>query len=354
MHTDFGDLPRQSDKTACGLFDVETFRNKCVSAGDAARTAAALPWCLVSCRDLSMLVCSRFLRPARLCRAALGLALPVLAACQAQLDVDLDVRRAPAVQALRLALPTVTLIDKDEATHVFDTSRSSVFDLYGVEDGTLQSLLSMDDAAAHYRGVSLQFDLDGANLNTDDGKTWPLTLLAQGDVVDIDFKLDDTDSKALVLSLELPFSLIDRRSSSEQDFALRPVLRAALASEAAEISGTIARSAVEADDCRAGRSVGTGIAVYLYSGTDVTPTDYYRSDSVISLTQPLASARAQYDASDDAYRFTIAQLAPGDYTLSWTCQADGEHPDADDGLQFRGVASLSVSASDTSSLTFTE
>lgn len=282
------------------------------------------------------------------------LALPWLAACQAQLDVDLAVSRSPGLGAVQLALPTVDLLDSDEAAHSFDGVQSTNIDLYAEDDAeTLLPLAAIDDAAAHYRGIRARFDLGSATLTKADGTIVPLSLVAQPDYVAIDVKLDDDDQEALILSLELPFSLLDHTASGG-DVELRPVLRAVLARDAAEIRGTIARSLVEASDCRAGRSAGSGVAVYAYAGTDVTPSDYFRSDTLVNAAQPIALASVDYDADDDAYRYALLHLEPGSYTLAWTCEADAEQPDADDNLQFRSTMSLSVASAASISLDFTE
>lgn len=277
--------------------------------------------------------------------------LSLLGACQAQLDVDLAASAPAGVEAVTLAAPYVDLEDSDGGFHSFDSASDAAFDLLDFADGSRQSLISENDAAATYTGVRVRFDVDAASVTRSDGTQRPLTLAAQPDYADVDLHLGDSDSATLVLTLELPFSLVDR-SASEGDYELRPVLRAARADEAGELNGTIAKSLVEAEGCRAGRSAGSGVAVYLYEGSDVTPGDYFRSDSVVNLHQPVASAAVAYSATDEAYAYAIYHLAPGTYTAAWTCQADAEQPEVDDGLVFQDAGTVTISSGDTATLDF--
>lgn len=276
-----------------------------------------------------------------------------LGACQARLGVDLAISPPGGAQALSLAVPYVDLLDTGASVHSFDSAQASLFDLLTIDAGDRVALLSKDDAEGNFSGIRPRFSLSGASLTSGDGTPLPLTLAAQPDYLDLDLSLSKNDSETVVLTLELPFSLLDRRSR-DGGYELRPVLRAARLSEAGDIEGTIPRSLVEASACRGGRSAGSGVAVYAWTGSNVTPADYFRSDTVVSVAQPLASAGVQYDAETDVYDFAIHHLAPGSYTVAWTCQADAEQPDVDDGLSFHDAQSLTLSASGTASVAFDE
>ncbi|MGH8443696.1 MAG: hypothetical protein ACREVL_00455 [Solimonas sp.] len=291
----------------------------------------------------------------RLPSPRLGLvpALLLLGACQAQVSVDLAASAPSGASAVTLAVPYVDLEDSGGSAHNFDASDSSVFDALDYTDGDRRELISEDDVAATYTGVRARFDVDNAYVTQSDGTQVPITLAAQPDYVDVSLDVGDNDSATLILTLELPFSLIDR-TDSEGDYELQPVLRVAKSDEAADLSGTIAKSVVEASACRAGRTAGAGVAVYLYSGSGVTPTDYYRSDTVVNTNQPVAVAFVAYSATDEAYDYTIRNLAPGTYTAAWTCQADDEQPDQNDSLVFKSSDDVTISSGTASTLDFTE
>ncbi len=280
-------------------------------------------------------------------------ALLLLGGCEARLHVDLAVSQPSDAQALSLAVPYVDLLDTGASVHSFDSAQAHLFDLLTIETGDRVELLSKNDAQGDFAGVRARFSLSGASLTSSDGSVLPLTLAAQPDYLDLDLSLSQNDSETVVLTLELPFSLLDRRNS-DGGYELRPVLRAARFSEAGSIDGSIPRSLVEASACRAGRTAGRGVAVYVWPGSDVSPADYFRSDTVTNVAQPLASAGLSYDADNDVYSFTIDHLAPGSYTVAWTCQADQEAPDADDGLSFRDTQSLTLSSSASATVAFDE
>lgn len=312
-----------------------------------------------------MPVLPRFaITPARTRRAlvlsALGAAI-VLSGCQAQLETDLAVSPAgPTITAVSLAIPDVDFEDSDAAVHSFDTERSDAFDVlqhYSDDDAGNDAdtfkLFSDNSAKGDYVAVRAQFDVSNASVTTRDGTQYPLSLVAQPDDQHYALNVGKNDKANLILTLELSFSLIDDTSGSG-GYQLQPVIRVARSDTEGTISGTIATSVVQASACRAGRSAGVGVAAYLYDGSGVTPTDYFRSDTLVNVKQPIAAAFVQYSATTDAYAFEIDHIVPGTYTIAWTCQADNENPIADDQLVFNNSADATVGTSATSTVTFTE
>jgi hypothetical protein len=292
----------------------------------------------------------RFIAPPAVLPATL-----LLGACQAKLGVDFATS-APSGSptSLTLAVPSVDLEDSGGSFHNFDSSDTAAFDVLAYDDGDRKELLSETDAAATYVAVRTQFDVGDAYVTQTDGTKVPVSLSAQPEYVDVNLDLGDNDSATLIVTLELPFSLIDRTGTSYADYELQPVLRVAKADSAGELSGTIAKSVVEASACRNGRTAGTGVAVYLYSGSGVTPSDYYRTDTAVNANQPVASALVSYSSTDEAYDYTIYNLAPGTYTVAWTCEADDEHPDQADGLTFNSSETVTIADGATGTVDFTE
>ena len=101
-----------------------------------------------------------------------------------------------------------------------------------------------------------------------------------------------------------------------------------------------------------GRDLGEGLAVYLYPGSEVTPADYYADGTATSLVQPVGSADIVYDSDTDTWGYAFHYVAPGDYTLAWTCAADDEHPREDDALQFQASAGVTVGEAESASVDF--
>lgn len=83
-------------------------------------------------------------------------------------------------------------------------------------------------------------------------------------------------------------------------------------------------------------------SIYIYSGSDVTPTD-------ININQPdqgpLTTATVTNDKTDSVDHFKVAFLTAGEYTLSYTCQTDdNEVTDKGDSLEFIGTQNVTVVA----------
>ena len=105
--------------------------------------------------------------------------------------------------------------------------------------------------------------------------------------------------------------------------------------------------------------VDTHNAAYVYSGHNVTPGDI--DEASPSNVEPVTTTMIQYDNATGLYIFEAAFLAPGDYTIALTCNADREvidendngddgDPNDDDALKFFGVQNVSILAIDTTFL----
>lgn len=69
--------------------------------------------------------------------------------------------------------------------------------------------------------------------------------------------------------------------------------------------------------------------VYLYNGTVTTPEDMNSAAPSTDLNQPLTS-RAPLAGSATPYYYQFTFLAPGDYTLAFTCETAMDNPDQAD------------------------
>lgn len=269
----------------------------------------------------------------------------LLSGCEAALSVDLTVEPGDTAKAVALQVESVQLRTADGTTTLASsTAAASLFNLISYSNGDRINLSSDNgDGDVSYSGVRPLFDMEGAYVELQNGNRIALELASQADYTDIDLRLSDDDSATLVLGMDLRFSLYDLRSTLGV-FRLKPVMRAANIDDAGSISGTVARTLLSASACQAGRTLGKGVAVYAFTGADRTPSDYYASDTVTRINQPLTSATVTYDSSSDRYRYEIPFLAPGRYTLALTCMADQENPGADDDLVFSGARSVTLAA----------
>lgn len=268
----------------------------------------------------------------------------LLAACEASLDVSLTDAPADQARQLLMTVNSVQLLQEDGGIVTLDADELR-FDLLDYRDGETLELVSRDgDVQGDYIGIRPVIETSDLDLTLANGGQAGVAVLAQPDFADLDFSLDDGEALSLVLDLDLRFSLVDDDDGS---YSLRPVVRAADRGNAALIEGEVDAALVGDDDCREGRSVGTGVAIYAFAGDDRTPNDYYDDGSIVAAQQPMASAPVAYEADSDSYRYRLHFIPPGDYTLALTCQADSERPDADDDLLFLDTLNISAGSGET-------
>jgi len=91
--------------------------------------------------------------------------------------------------------------------------------------------------------------------------------------------------------------------------------------------------------------------VYLYSGAVSKPQDMDSTAASTDSDQPLAS-KVPVATSQPPYYYQFTFLAPGTYTVAFTCQADQDNPDqADSAVVFNPVSSaITVAAKQTITL----
>ncbi|TJY64938.1 hypothetical protein E4T66_01545 [Sinimarinibacterium sp. CAU 1509] len=276
----------------------------------------------------------------------------LLGACQGELVVDLGTSDTDAVEQAVLAVPSIDLLSSSGNVVNLDTDHTASFNLLNYSEGDTLRLISADtDDDDDFIGIRPRVDDTDAYVLTADGDRIPIDVFTQGDYATLSFSLDDTHSVALAMHLELRFSLIDRVDSLGV-YQLLPVVRVVDADSAGTIEGTLADATIEDDDCHADRTLGTGVAIYLYAGSGITPTDYVDNGAVVSSTLPIGSASARHDDSSGDWSYRFDDVAPGTYTLALTCEADAEDPTASDGLNFIASADATVETAETTAVDF--
>jgi len=275
--------------------------------------------------------------------------LPLLGACEARFDVDLTDGPIDGAESIVLQVKEVRLLKEDGNT--VSLAADTEVDLLQYRNGsTLRLVEGAEVPAARYVGARLVFADSGSYVGRNDGSQVEITMPSSQEFSDLDLDVGDDDQAALLLDLELRFSLDDQLDTFGT-YALEPVLRAMDPDEVGEVSGKVANSLVEDSDCRQGRSLLRGVSVYAYAGNGTTPVDYARDRS--SGTQPVSST-AVYDDGDGGYRYRFAYLPEGDYTLALTCQADTERPATSDDLAFSHRRNATVTVGEVRSIAFTD
>lgn len=121
-------------------------------------------------------------------------------------------------------------------------------------------------------------------------------------------------------------------------YKLRPTLRIVDNARIGAIAGTVDAARVP---------TGCTPAVYVYSGTGVTPDDVDGA-----APEPLTTARVELDAGSGSYRYTAGFLAEGPYTVAYTCDAAADDPAVNDTLVFSAPQSAAVTAGQTTTVDF--
>lgn len=114
------------------------------------------------------------------------------------------------------------------------------------------------------------------------------------------------------------------------DYLLRPTLRMVNNILVGSIAGTVDAALVTS---------GCTPAVYVYSGTGVTPDDI---DGIAP--DPVTTAAVKLDNGSGQYVYKAAFLEAGDYTVAYTCQAAADDPATNDSLAFTGTTNVAVTA----------
>lgn len=160
------------------------------------------------------------------------------------------------------------------------------------------------------------------------------TLPADGSVaLTIDFDLRQ--------SLHAPPGQTGSGVSCTQGYLLRPTLRLVDNANIGAIAGKVDAALV---------TVGCTPAVYIYSGSGVTPDDIEDTAAGVDI-DPLATATVAVVNGATQYDYKVAFLPVGAYTVAYTCGADD--PTADNTLVFLGTQNVTVQNNLISTANFT-
>jgi Domain of unknown function (DUF4382) len=168
---------------------------------------------------------------------------------------------------------------------------------------TMDSIIVLDDG----RRESLYIpsgNESGLKLNS------PYTILAGGNhsfVVDFDLRKSINDPQGF------------------PDYRLRPSLRLIDLSESGNIVGTVDAALLTADGCSGDVNTGSGFAVYVYEGGEQTITGEEGSTNA-----PLTSASLHLNSDTSEWEYTVGFVAPGEYSVVFTCQAADDSVEASD------------------------
>jgi hypothetical protein len=186
-----------------------------------------------------------------------------------------------------------------------------------VEDGIADSYIDLTDGSRHELEVPSGAQT-GLKLNSG-------------------FSVPNGGEASFTLDFDLRKSVHEPMNAGDS-YKLRPTLRIVDNSRIGAIAGTVDAALVP---------TGCTPAVYVYSGSGVTPDDVDGA-----APEPLTTARVELDAGSGSYGYTAGFLSEGAYTLAYTCDAAADDPAADDTLVFSAPQSASVTAGQTTTVNF--
>jgi hypothetical protein len=229
------------------------------------------------------------------------------------------------------------------APEVFDFAPRQI-DLLALDGGGSEILLSDELLpAGEYESIRLKVnagrDASDSFIELDDGSVHPL-FIPSGNQTGLKlirgFVIGAGSTHNFTIDFDLRKSVVHPPGLGDP-YLLKPVLRLVNNLEVGTIEGTVAPELV-VDGCVP--------AVYLFTGADVVP------DDIGSVTPPLATTAVNLDETTGIYRFKVAFVPAGPYTLGFTCAADDDSAEIDDAITFAAPINATVTAGQTTTVEF--
>ncbi|MGH8372034.1 MAG: DUF4382 domain-containing protein [Gammaproteobacteria bacterium] len=227
----------------------------------------------------------------------------------------------------------------------YDFAMPKQIDLLKQQGSNSASLLTgVSIPAGNYQWIRLLVDMSQSTITTSDGNMHQLTI-PSGDQTGLKLVSGFTLAAGDIANFTIDFNLRQSITLANGIYILKPALRLMNNQQVGTLSGSVSNTftlgsvAISDPSCSP--------AVYIYSGSAVTPTDINTTSSV----QPVATASASLNSSSGNYTYTQAFLAPGAYTLAMVCAADDD-PSVTDTLTFSATKAATVTANQTTMVDF--
>jgi hypothetical protein len=270
------------------------------------------------------------------CAAMLAIA-TMLVGCEGTVSVDLGTLPPadPRIESVIVELDGVEFQKSDGGTETFEFDAPQSVDLMDYLDSNDFRILTdeeLDDG--NYSGVRLLFDPDAEEdenkVILQDNREFPLTLSATNAFSAVNFTVDkdDSSSDAVQLTLDLRQS-VQFDDDDDDGTVLTPVIRAIRTEDAGGVAGNVSVACPE----------NSLLAIYLFTGKDVTPDDIDGGGVEPYLTTGVG---VRGSSTSSGYQFPF--LPAGGYTLASTCRADEDTRGTNDELNFENAANIDVEA----------
>ncbi|ASP38652.1 hypothetical protein CHH28_08160 [Bacterioplanes sanyensis] len=258
-------------------------------------------------------------------------------------EFSLDITDAPVDDASKVIVEFtgVSIKPAEGEALRFDFPAPIAIDLLSLQGSSSAELLdAVEVPADNYEWVRLEANasLDGtldSYVEMKDGSQQELWLPGNNPELKLvsGFTVPDTGSADFTVDFDLRKSL--NSNPGRGGVMMKPVMRLVSNETAREIEGQVAGELIAAQCADASLDDG---AVYVFSG-ETTPQDLQGNDGDPVLT-------ALVKADDGEFEFELGFLEPGTYTLSYTCDASSDDPEAADELTFAGTEVVNIEAGD--------
>lgn len=264
-------------------------------------------------------------------------------------QVKLAVTDAPVDDATAVVVQFtgVELQPADGQRVDFDFAAPRQIDLLALNGGESELLLDgVEVPAGRYNFIRLKVLTSRTGLESHidlvDGTTHPLFVPSgaeSGLKLNRGFVVPAGGTSDFTIDFDLRKSVHEPQNAGDA-YLLRPTLRIVDNTVVGEISGTVDATLAGAANCTP--------AVYAYSGADVAPDDVDGT-----APEPVSTATVlPPDATSAEYRYTLAFLEAGTYTVAFTCEAALDQPATSETLVFTGAQNVTVTADGTAAADF--
>lgn len=144
----------------------------------------------------------------------------------------------------------------------------------------------------------------------------------------------------------------------QDGYLLKPAHRIIDLQDYGGIEGAVDTALITDESCSSDPNTGEGNEVYVFAGAGVTPDDVDDVDP-----EPVTTARVMLNQDSGNYEYSLPFMAPGTYTVAFTCQAGDDispdptvqpppDPAADNAIDFTAGIDVTVVAEQTQTVNF--
>lgn len=228
---------------------------------------------------------------------------------------------------------------------VFDFATPKNIDLMAQQGGNSAALLSGATLpAGNYQWIRLKIDPAQCTITLSDGSVHPL-IIPSGSQTGLKLVSGFTMAAGQMANFTIEFNLRRSVTMANGGYMMSPAMRMMNNQQVGSIDGSVSNTlsigSVPVSD------PACSPAVYIYSGSNVTPVDINTTSSV----QPVTTESLTLNTTTGNYDYDVAYLATGTYTLAITCAANDD-PSQADALAFSAAKTATVTAGQTTEVDF--